>query len=752
MSETVRLRIEGMTCGGCVARVEKALRGVAGVVDARVNLTTQTASIEATAVDRAALVQAVRDTGYDADTVRVGDAATTDIEKTHAAQLRGQKQAMGQAIAVAVPVMAIHWLAPLLMSTGHGGHVWPHAIQALLCTLLLGSSAGAPILVGGMRSAIHRTANMELLIALGVSAAYVAGIVILLTGGEDAAYFDSATMILAFINVGRYFELRAKHDASSAVSALARRMPSVAQRVTQSGTVEVGVATLAIGDRVQVTVDMIVPIDGVIVEGEAAVDESAITGESIPKARRVGDSVPSGALIGEGLIVVEVTRIGAESTYARIVRAVEDAQSGKTHLQRVADNFAGVFVPIVIALAAVTFLGMRFVGGVEWSAALHRAVAVLVIACPCAMGLATPTAILVATGTAARRGILVRDAATLEAAASIDRIFLDKTGTLTTGSPRVVRVHAAAVDEAESSETLRLAATVEQHSQHPLARAIIREARDRGLSVPLATDPKSHPGQGVIGRVDSRSVLVGSPEFATAQGSELAQASPLIEAERASGRSVVVVAVEGRYAGWISLEDSLRPGVGDTIAALKKLGLSSAMLTGDSHAAASAVAERIGGLETFAELSPTDKLEHLRRSKSNGHRTAFVGDGINDGPALAAADVGITFASATDVAVGAAGITLIGEDFSKLREVVTLAHRSVRVIKQNLFWAFFYNLAAIPLAATGRISPGVAAAAMMFSSISVVLNSLRLRKFGELGRLGNPSGAASTNPQTNVRQ
>jgi len=743
-----------MTCGGCVARVERALQAVEGVARARVNLPTQIATIDygAKVPDRRALLEAVRAAGYDADTFRAADAATSGLDRTHSEKLRQQRQALWQAIAVAGPVMALHWLAPTLQSHEGGGHVWPHAIQALLCTLLLFSSAAAPILAGGLRAVIHRSANMDLLISLGVSVAYVSGVVNLLRGGADAAEFDAAAMILAFINLGRYLELRAKHDASTAISALARRMPATAQLVTADGIIETRVERIKPGDQVRIAQDTVVPVDGRVVAGEGAVDESAVTGESMPHHRRVGDTITAGSLVRDGLLTVEATRVGAESTMGRIIRAVEEAQSGKTRMQRIADRVAGVFVPIVIFLAAVTLVGTHWLGGSNWATAIQRAVAVLVIACPCAMGLATPTAVMVASGAAALDGILIRDAAALEAAGRIDRLFLDKTGTLTTGSPTVQEVIAWGrsgrlrkepgdrhFTAAHRDDVLRLAASAEQFSQHPLARAIVTEAKRRNLPLVEPSEFESRAGQGVRAVIDGRTVHVGSKTYLQVIGIPVEdanepQASACAESPRGlksaarSGSTVILVGVDGQCVGAIGVGDTLRPHAREAVDALQRLGVAVAMLTGDHRATATAVAERVGITEIHAEMTPEAKLAEIQRSKQAGQRVGVVGDGINDAPALAAADVGITFGSATDVAIGAADITIVHDRLDRLPTIILLARRSVRIIKQNFFWAFFYNLAAIPLAATGRVSPGIAAAAMMFSSISVVLNSLRLRR------------------------
>jgi len=749
--EPIRLRIEGMTCGGCVARVERALQSVDGVARARVNLTTEVATVEAakTAPNRQALIEAVRRAGYDADTFRSGDAATTGLDRTHSERLRQQKQALGQAIAMAVPIMGLHWLAPILQSHDGGGHVWPHGLQALLCTLLLFSSAAAPILVGGLRAVLHRSPNMDLLISLGVCVAYVSGAVNLLRGGPDAAEFDAAAMILTFINLGRYLELRAKHDASTAISALVRRMPATAQLVTPDGIQEARIERLKPGDKVRIAQDTVVPVDGTVVEGEGAVDESAVTGESIPRHRRAGDPVVAGSIVREGLLTVEATLVGAESTMGRIIRAVEEAQSGKTRMQRIADRVAGVFVPIVIFLAAVTLVGTHGLAGSDWATAIQRAVAVLVIACPCAMGLATPTAVMVATGTAALDGILIRDAAALETAGRLDWMFLDKTGTLTTGSPTVQDVIGVGLG---ADDLLRFAACAEQHSQHPLARAIVTEAKRRGLPLVDPSEFENRAGQGVRAKINSQTVHVGSVSYLECvleplsptggEGRVRGLSDALLRANRigldsideivrrfaAAGQTVVLVAVDSRCVGAIGVADAVRPYAREAVAALNRLGVLTAMLTGDHPQTAAAVARAAGISEVHAAMTPEGKLAEIRRRQEAGACVGVVGDGINDAPALAAADVGITFGSATDVALGAADITIVHDRLDRLPTIITLARRSVRIIKQNLFWAFFYNLAAIPLAATGRVSPGIAAAAMMFSSISVALNSLRLRR------------------------
>jgi len=724
----IRLRVEGMTCGSCVARVERAIRSVPGVASAQVNLTTEIARIDVTqdGASRADIVRAIQSAGYDADAFRPGDEGSTGLEKTHAAKLQQHRQALVQAVGIAVPIFALHWGAPFLQSGETGGHVWPQAVQALLCLVLLGSSAGAPILVGGLRALIHRSPNMDLLVSLGVSVAFVAGVFRLLTGTGDQADFHTVAMILSFINLGRFLEMRAKKSTTGAISALARRMPATATLITNGKTRTVSISQIVRGDRLRVVQDVVVPVDGRIIEGTASVDERAVTGESIPRDRTVGETVCTGTVVKDGMITIEATRVGSDSTMGRIVRAVEDAQSGKTKMQRIADRVAGVFVPIVVVAAMVTLLATLALSELGFSLALQRAVAVLVIACPCAMGLATPTAVMVATGRAAQDGILVRDAAALEAAGSIREMLLDKTGTLTAGKPAVAEV--ITMEETPREKVLEIAASAEQYSQHPLARAILSAAADNGCDFQEPSSFSSVAGGGVVAEIGGKVFRVGSARFLREKGVEPSKVAHALRASDKTESSVVLVSDEHSVLGLIVVSDSIRPDAATTVETLQSLGVSCVMVTGDQEQTAVSVARRIGLTQLHFEQRPEDKLRLVESCRTAGGGVAFVGDGVNDAPALAAADVGITFASATDVAIGTADVTIVHDDLSRLVEIIRLGRDSVRVIKQNLFWAFFYNTAAIPLAALGIVPPGLAAGAMMFSSISVVLNALRLRK------------------------
>ncbi len=729
---SVRLRIEGMTCGGCAANVERALQSVPGAAAARVNLITTVATVDLAdpPASRADLIQAVQRAGYDADSARPDDVSPVAAERTQENQLREHRQALGQAIAIGLPILALHWLAPVIQSSDSGGWVWPVAMQAVLCLLLLASSAGAPILAGGFRALIHWSPNMDLLISLGVSAAFLSGVVGLLTGDRGATHFHAVAMILVFINIGRYIENRAKRNTTTALTALAKRLPATAERVTPDGLETVRIDNVQQGDHIRVAQDTVVPVDGRVVLGEGAIDESSVTGESMPRHKREGDTVPSGSLVREGVITIEATRVGTDSTMGRIIKAVEEAQMGKTRWQRIADRVAGVFVPVIMGLTVATLLGLHLIGGLDWSIAIDRAVAMLVIACPCAMGLATPAAIAVATGTAALQGILVRDASALEEAASADYMLLDKTGTLTTGHPAVVDVSlsTAATSTHTVEQILTLAASADLLSQHPLARAIVAEAKRQGLTLAEAESFKSVPGRGVSAQVEGVSVHVGSAALMSMNDIDVSPVEQAIKQHAASGQSVILVAARSVCIGLIVLSDTVKPEASRALASIRDLGLRLGMLSGDQAGTATVVARQLDIDDVHGEMIPQDKQQYIRDLQRAGRHVVFVGDGINDAPALAEADVGITFASATDVAIGAADITMLHSDLTRLTTAIQLARRSIRIIKQNLFWAFFYNIVAVPLAAMGRIPAGYAAAAMMVSSISVVLNSLRLRK------------------------
>ncbi len=724
----LQLHVRGMTCGGCVARVERALHDVAGVRWARVNLTTEIATVEmgSDASPTGALLRAIREAGFDAEAARGGDSLSR-LDADHRVQLQQQRQAMVQAVGLTLPIVGLEHFGPMLASNLAGGHVWWRVLQALLCAMLLRSSAGAPILVGGLRAAWFRTPNMDLLITMGVVTAFVAGCVSLFMPSGPAFHFHAAAMILAFVNVGKFFETRARREAAEALVGLARRLPKTVIRKRGDAREVVALEMVQRLDELIVPADTVVPVDGHILSGTGAIDESALTGEPVPVTRGPGDAVKAGTVVCEGMLTVVAQAVGVETTYAHILAIVEQAQTNKTDWQRLADRVAGVFVPLAIlaALASTAAWGLGFG---DWGRGLISSIAVLVVACPCAMGLATPTAVMVASGMAARKGVLVRDGSALERLAVVDTVLFDKTGTMTLGQPEVVNVVAVSTGgkTADRDDVLQLAASLEQFSQHPFARAIVKEAQRRGLSLAAPDSFESVPGMGVTAEHDQKSSMIGSVAFAASRGVNVAPLQEQLDAMAGSGASVVVMAADGKVCGLIALSDQVRPGARDTVERLERMGVRCAMVTGDHEIRAKAVAEVVAIRDVFSGLLPAGKVKVIRDEIDRGRTPVFVGDGINHAPALKAAHVGIAFASGTDVANEAADISLLGEELGLVADAVDIARRSVRVMKQNLFWAFAYNAVAIPLAAAGYVHPATGAAAMMLSSTIVVLNSIWL--------------------------
>jgi Cu+-exporting ATPase len=753
-----------MTCASCVARVESALRSVPGVESARVNLATESASVHAAAsIEPQQLVGAVQAAGYDA--VAGGVGSDTASERRQEQHLRERRQALITAVGIGLPIMALHWLGHRLAGTHEGGHFWPMLLQGLLTVMLLISPAGGPIIVGGIRALLRRSPNMDLLIALGVLAATFGSFAGLLVPQlAHANYFHDAAMILGFINLGKYIEARSRARAASSLSALLKRVPRRAVRIEPDGSREVPIELIQPGDRLQVAAESYVPVDGRVISGHAAVDMSMWTGESTPLDVERDGEVLGGSYVHSGAVTMEATAAGADSAISRIARMVEEAQTGKTQMQAIADRVAAVFVPIVVLLAVLTCIGWLIAGG-GGAAAWSAMIAVLVVACPCAMGLATPMAVMVATGSAALRGIIVRDPAVLERAAGCQVALLDKTGTITTGQIKVQGVYPKG--EFSEAEILRLGGAAEQFSMHPLARAITAAARGRGIELPEPTQYDVHAGLGVKVTIEDRVVHVGSADYLEREGIIKGRGNlvPQLRQDTGSdhtgqpsdarasshqgvdsifgtdpvpmnpeppsadlGGTYVFVAVDGLLAGVIVLRDEPRTEARETVNRLRQLNVRPMMVTGDQEEAAHTIARAVGIEEIFAGVSPPGKADLVRRLQGEGLRVLMVGDGINDAPALAAADVGVAMSGGTQVAAETAAIALAGDRIELVPETIELARRSVRIIRQNLFWAFAYNVVAIPLAMLLILPAAYAAAAMMFSSISVVLNSLRLQR------------------------
>lgn len=716
--------------------MEKALRRVPGVRDATVNLATGQATVwlasppEGAAAEIPNLIAAVRAAGYDADAGEMPMHPQNGQAGARFARTGGTR-----------PLRLITaWLLGLPVIGGHLAAVMGHTWWPVSGTALLGASsvqaglalavtalAGGPMLLGAGRALLSGRANMDLLVSLGTLTALGAGIVGAALGIHEFIFFDAAVMIVLFVALGKAIEERARHRARSAFQTLLSRLPRTAWRLTEAGVKQIPVDTIRVGDRLRVPAHDLVPVDGEVIAGHAALDESMLTGEAMPVERATGQVVFGGTRVDEGTLDIRAIATGSESAAARVARLVEQALAAKPPWQRLADRLAAVFVPAVLATAAATFIGWTWWAGADVSWALQRMIATLVVACPCALGLAVPTAVLVGTTRAAAEGILVRHPAALEAAGRLRHLLLDKTGTLTIGRPAVT--HIELCDARGEADVLRVAAAVEQLSSHPLARALVSAARERGITWPEATDLETRPGGGVRARVAGDPVVVGNAAWLRACGVDTAAHDEWADTLAADGVTVVWIAHGGRVAALIGLTDPLHPESADTVAALQRLGIRLRILSGDRHAAVSGLAGRLGIADFEAELSPEAKLQRVRGLVGRpGERVGMVGDGINDAPALAAADVGIAIGTGADVAREAADICLVGHSPRLISRAIELSRRSARIMRQNLFWAVIYNAVMVPAAIFTPLPPALAAAAMMASSLSVVGNALRLRR------------------------
>ena len=702
-TRSVDLLVGGMTCASCVARVEKKLNRLEGV-EASVNLATASARVryDPTLVDEGTLVETVERTGYTAALPSAGDA---DPVTEEAAYARGLARRLLLAVPLTVAVLV------LAMVPGVDRLPW---VQLVLATPVV-LYAGWPFHRAAAVNARHLASTMDTLVSLGTLVALTWSVVQLLRG-EMHLYFEVAATVTTFLLLGRYLEARAKSRAGSALHALLELGAKRAAVIEDGTEREVEVAELRPEMRMLVRPGTQVPTDGRVVEGTSAVDESMVTGESLPVEKTVGDEVVGGTLNTEGRLVVEVTRIGRDTLLARIRQSVVDAQAGKAPIQRLADRISAVFVPVVLAIAVGTFAVWLLTGN-QIDAAMPAAVSVLVIACPCALGLATPTALLVGTGRAAQLGIVIRGAEALESSRAITTVVLDKTGTLTTGE---MQVHGTAGDP----EAIRLAAALEASSEHPVARAIVTHTQ--GQAAREVQEFANEPGIGVSGRVDGHRVHVGRSPEPESLPADLAEA---VREAHDAGRTTVLVRVDDEARAVLAVGDTLKTSAHRSTQALTALGLRTVLLTGDNEAAARHVADELGIDEVRAEVLPQDKVAEVSRLQQRGEVVAMVGDGVNDAAALVQADLGIAMGTGTDAAIEAGDVTLVNGDPGLVGTSVRLARRTLRTIRQNLFWAFAYNLVGIPIAALGLLNPMIAGAAMAASSVCVVTNSLRLRGF-----------------------
>lgn len=697
MATTTDLRLSGMSCASCAARVERGLNQIDGV-SASVNFAVEQAHVEHDpSVSPEDLVRAVESAGYQASVIDHGGGHEHADHDLPAEVLRSR---LIVSAVLAVPVLALS----MVMAWQFGGWQW----LALALTTPIVVWGGYPFHAAALRSARHGTSTMDTLVSLGTLSAYLWSVLAVLTG-TGHVYFEVAAAVTVFLLAGRYAEAKAKRSAGAALRALLSLGAKDATVLRDGAEIRIPAAELAVGDEIVVRPGERVATDGVVTEGTSALDTSAMTGESVPVDVQPGDPVLGGAVNTYGRIVVRANKVGADTQLARMARMVANAQNGKAAIQRLADRVSAVFVPAVLVVAVLTLAGW-LVTGHGAAAAFTASVAVLIIACPCALGLATPTAILVGTGRGAQLGVLIKQPSVLERVGAIDTVVLDKTGTVTTGRMAVQAVEAAPGEDAD--EVLRRAAAVESASEHPIAAAVLAAAAQRGLGAGTVADFANDPGTGVRGVVDGVTVHVA-------------------RAADSDGRTSVAVSWAGRRRGVIRLADAVKPGSAAAVAELRAMGITPVLLTGDAPAVAGRVADEVGIApgDVIAGVLPAQKAEAVAGLQARGKRVAMVGDGVNDSPALATADIGMAMGTGTDAAIEAGDITLVRGDLRTVPTALRLSARTLRVIKQNLFWAFGYNVAAIPLAALGLLNPMIAGAAMALSSVLVVTNSLRLRRF-----------------------
>ncbi len=713
-----RFHLSGMTCANCARTIETGVGRLDGVTSAAVNFAAEklTVTYDAGTIDEATLISSVAGLGYRA--TREGDALP-----------EGRREFFWLvfAAALSLPIMPLMWLSLFGSATGY-----------VICALatVVQFTAGVTFYRSAWTSLKNRAANMDVLVAMGITAAYGYSLLALFQvfGVTGEVFFETSAMLITFIRFGKWLEARAKGKAGQALKALLQLQAETARLLVDGREQEVPADRVAVGDRVVVRPGEKVPVDGLVVEGSSAVDESMVTGESLPVDKGPGDTVTGATLNASGRLVVEATRVGSETLLAQIVRMVEEAQGDKAPIQRLADAVSNWFVPAVVVIAVLTFGAWYGPAGAGFLFAFKMAIAVLVIACPCALGLATPTAIMVGSAVGLNAGILFKRASALENVSRLQVVLLDKTGTLTRGAFTVTDlVTTAGTDE---QQLLRLAASVEDTSSHPLARAIVRRAVDSGLDFPAATEVEERGGRGLLCTVDGSRVLAGNHRLMRHEGVAVDAVEPQVEELARSGKSVVYLARDGQLVGVVALADTLKEGAVETVDRLRRLGLQTVMITGDRRAAAAAVAAELG-IDAFeSEVLPADKQQVVRSYQQQGRRVGMVGDGINDAPALAQADIGIAIGTGTDVAKETGDIVLVKGDIRDVERGIRLGRKTLAKIKQNLFWAFFYNVAGIPIAAGVLypafglvLKPEFAGLAMAFSSVSVVLNSLLLKRY-----------------------
>ena len=721
--DVVRLSIGGMTCATCAQRIEKVLRRQSGVISAEVNLAAELAivTIVPTAVNTSQLIAAIERAGYTADVAHVDAQAQQEREQLEEKRARREMNLVVAAVALTVPLVA-----PMLVSPLGLNWMLPAWVQLVLATPVQ-FVAGARFYRGAFGALRAGSGNMDVLVSLGTSAAYGLSLYVMFVMGTGHLYFEASAAVITLVLLGKWLESRAKRKTTDAIRALAELRPETARVHRDGSELEIPVDAVRVGDIVIVRPGERVPVDGTIRTGTSQLDESLITGESLPVERGPEEPVTGGSINGEGLLRIEATHLGADSVLARIIAMVESAQASKAPIQRLVDRVAAVFVPVVVAVATVVLVGW-LASGTDLETAVIYAVAVLVIACPCALGLATPAALTVGTGAAARAGILIKDAEALERAHDIQLVVFDKTGTLTEGRPVVREIVLA---QGSQNKLLSLAASAQQGSEHPLGKALIREAAKRKLKLTPVDEFRAIAGKGLEALVDETRIAIGSRRLMEDYSVVTGALEKQVVGMEQQGMTVMWVAElePASLIGVVGVGDKVRDSARQAVAELKSVGVEVVMLTGDNKRTAQVVADELGIERVIAEVLPQDKAEQVNALRSKGRVVAMVGDGVNDAPALAAADVSIAMGSGTDVAMHTAMVTLMRSEPTLVFDTISVSRATTGKIKQNLFWAFFYNVIGIPLAGLGYLSPVIAGAAMAMSSVSVITNALTLKRW-----------------------